>query len=155
MDIPTLRLLEQIDARRSVHPEYPDDFDWTHEIAQVRALAPVIEQIIGRPCTVDDHVQDASFLADIAAYEPASVRVGGSNVIVAALAVRFSNFGRLFTTWSSTQTSPDPAVVTEVINAVRERGYIYVDGAMLEVPYTGIDPRYKSGTWWIRFFDYL
>jgi hypothetical protein len=105
MDIPTLRLLEQIDARPSVYPEYPDDLDWTHEIAQVRALAPIIEQIIGRACKVDDQVQDASFLADI--------------------------------------------------NAVRARSYIYIDGDMLNVAYTGIDPRYKGSSWWIRFFDYL
>jgi hypothetical protein len=41
-----------------------------------------------------------------------------------------------------------------VINAVRERNFIYIDGTMLDVPYTGIDRRYKGGTWWIRFFDY-
>ena len=153
MDIPTLHLLEQIDAQSSVHAEYPDDFDWTREIARVRALAPVIEQIIGRACKVDDQVQDASFLADIAAYEPASLE--GRNVYVAALAVRFSNFGNLFTTWSSAPTPLDPVVATKVINAVCERGFGYIDGAMLDVPYTGIDQRYTGGTWWVRFFDYL
>jgi hypothetical protein len=152
MDIATLRLLEQIDAQSSVHAEYPDDLDWAREIAQVRALAPVVEQIIGRACTVDDGVQDASFLADIAAYERSLERDIG---LVAALAVRFSNFGRLFTTWSTAPTPLDPGVVAAVIHAVRERSYLYVDGTMLNVPYTGVDPRYKGGTWWIRFFEYL
>jgi hypothetical protein len=153
MDIPTLRLLKQVDAQSSVHPEYPDDFEWAREIAKVRALAPVIEQIIDRVCKVDDQVQDASFLADIAAYEPASAEA--RSVYVVALAVRFSNFGRLFAIWSSAPTSLDPGVVTKVIEAVRGRGYIYIDSTMLNVPYTGVDQRYKGGTWWVRFFDYL
>ena len=49
----------------------------------------------------------------------------------------------------------DPGVVTKVIEAVRGRGYIYIDSTMLNVPYTGVDQRYKGGTWWVRFFDYL
>jgi len=41
-----------------------------------------------------------------------------------------------------------------VIDAVRERGYLYVESAMLNSAYSGADERFRGGTWWIRFFDY-
>jgi hypothetical protein len=154
MDLDTLRRLRAVDAANPGCLEYPDGFNWPDELAQVRALAPIVERITGRTFQVDTQVQDASFLTDLATYDVVQ-RPGRHTELIAVLAVRFSTFGRLFTIWWSTATPLDPVVVTQVIDAVGERGYVYIDNDALGAAYTGIEPRLEGTSWRIRFFDYL
>lgn len=85
----------------------------------------------------------------------------GGKLRLAVLVVCFSSFGRLFTTWSVEEAEGKriallpPEVTRKVVDAVRQRGYTYVDTASLDADYSGSNPRLKGATWRIRFFDYL
>jgi hypothetical protein len=158
MDPDTLRVL--LAADDPVQCEAPPGFDWEVEIEKVRELAPVLEHVTGRKFEVDDQVQDASFFAELGTYEDFPDAHGGK-LRLAVLAVSFSSFGKLFTVWSAKGdegrhiSPPPPEVTHRVIDAVRQRGYTYVDAASLDADYSGSNPAMKGKSWWIRFFDYL
>ena len=46
-------------------------------------------------------------------------------------------------------------LTSNVIDVVRQRGYIYVEAASLDVSFTGINQQRTGVSWWIRCFDYL
>ena len=86
MDAELLRLLLQAD-----HPsacENPPDFDWKGEIERVRALQPAVESIVGRRFEINESVQDASFLTDLATFIDEPQPAGGI-LRHTALALRF------------------------------------------------------------------
>ena len=133
------------------HAEHPPGFDWAGLRARVAALQPVLERIAGRPFVLDDGAQDASFFADM------SIQTTGErpNWIDTVFAVRFSNFGDLFTTWSHGPERLPEAVAAKLVAAVEAAGFRFVPSEALGELYTGRYPRFRSTTWWIRFFDYL
>jgi hypothetical protein len=136
--------------------EAPSGFDWAREMGQVKKLAPLLERIASRPFTVDESVQDASFFTDLSTYDEQAMPKGGV-LRKTILAVRFSTFGRLFIVWSVCEEGKklDPSVVTQIVRAVAQRGYTYIDGESLNEPYSGPNPHLKGVSWRVRFFDYL
>ena len=132
------------------HVEYPLGFDGFALQARVTALQPVLERIAGCAFVLDDGAQDASFFGDL------SVHISGErpNYIDTIFAVRFSNFGNLFTTWHTIDGMPD-AVAAELVAAVEVAGFRFVPPSALEEAYTGRYLGFRNTTWWIRFFDYL
>jgi hypothetical protein len=133
------------------HAEHPPGFDWAALRSRVISLQPVLERIAARPFVLDDKAQDASFFADL------SIQIPGPqpNWIDTMFAVRFSNFGDLFTTWSHSPERLPDALAAELVAAVEAVGFRFVPPEALEEPYTGRYTGFRSITWWIRFFDYL
>jgi hypothetical protein len=148
---PTVReLLDSADD--PVHAEGDPGLDWLSIHARVTALQPELERLAGRPFVLDDQVQDASFFADLAIRRPGPQ----PNWIDTVFAVRFSNFGRMFTTWSHCQAEQlPPALVAQLIATVLQAGFRYVPASALDEPYTGRHPGFAGSSWWIRFFDYV
>ena len=131
-------------------------FDWRGELEKVRELVPVLEEITGRRFEIDENVQDASFFTDLTIDEELSGAQGG-RLVLTVLGVRFSAFGKLFTTWSAEEASTPlpPEVTSKVIDAVHQRGYVYVEATALDADYTGANPHMRGTSWWSRFFNYL
>ena len=90
MDPHVLGLLEAADD--ATHCEHPEGFEWGREMAAVKELIQSLEAMTGRRWSVDENVQDASFLTDLSALDEQALPDGGvlSNTI---LGVRFSAFG--------------------------------------------------------------
>jgi hypothetical protein len=141
-----------LDADDPVAHEFPEGFDWTAAMARVGALVPALEAVVGRPLTIDNHVQDASFFTDVACHREVS-HPGMGRVVEWVFAVRFSCFGDLFTVISAADVAP--SMVEQVIAVVSGAGFVHVPAAELSEPYTGSHPSFLETTWWIRFFDYL
>jgi len=141
-----------------VHCDSSPDFDYEDSMARVRALRPDLDALVTpERFALDERIQDASFFAELAllsdapSYEPAL----DTNVIETVLGLRFSCFGNLFTTYSTSQASKVASDKLQAIIAkAQEHGFIFIDGASLDEPYTGKNPDIK-GTWWKRYFDYL
>lgn len=72
-------------------------------------------------------------------------------------AIRFSNFGQLFTVYSCLDPIPDRYDVPSILKFIQQHGWRYVPADELDVPYDGVNDVLKQAriTWWIRFFDYL
>jgi hypothetical protein len=136
-----------------VHAEYPPEFDRAAMRSRVAALQPELERLSGRVFVLDDTAQDASFCIDLTIQRPSPE----PNWIDTVFAVRFSNFGELFTTWSHCQAEQLPErVVAELVAEVTRSGFRYVLASALDEPYSGRHPGVgRMDTWWIRFFDYV
>jgi len=135
-----------------IQAERDSTLDWAAIRAFVVAVRSELERITGRPFVLDDTAQDASFYADL------SIQRQGSqpNWIDTVFALRFSNFGRLFTTWSYCESERLPdGVAAELVAAAERAGFRYVSASALEAPYTGCHPGFAGSSWWIRFFDYV
>jgi hypothetical protein len=158
MDADTLRTLIEVDAEANAknprHRECPDDLDFEGETNKLHALRPTVEQLTGRTFEGPGFAQDASFFTDLATYDVTTNSRGG-RTLWAALAIRFSNFGGLFTVWTTSATPVSPEIVGKVIEVVKQHGYRYIDNAVLDESYSGASPRWKGESWRIRFFDYV
>lgn len=141
-------LLAADDSKRC---ENPVGFKWRKEVAAVKALKAPIERLTTRKFTLDDKVQDASFFADL------GVEVSKGQFIGTVFSLRFSSFGRFFSTWSTCEPEEEfsPELVVQVIDVVRQAGFVYIPQEELEHPYTGSNPYLQGLSWWERFFDYL
>jgi hypothetical protein len=149
---PTLR--ELLDAADDpTHAEYPPGFDRAAMRSRVAALQLKLERIVGRAFVLDDTAQDASFCIDLTIQRPGPQ----PNWIDTVFAVRFSNFGELFTTWRHCQTEAlSERVIAEVVTEVERAGFRYIPAAALDEAYSGRHPGVgRLYTWWIRFFDYV
>ena len=143
-------LLEAADD--PVHAEGDPTLDWPAIHARVAVLRPLLERIAGRAFVQDNNVQDASFFTELSIQRPGPQ----PNSIDTVLAVRFSGFGLLFTTWSHCEAERLPPEVTvELVAAVSRAGFRYALAGDLDVPYTGQHPGFAGSSWWIRFFDYV
>jgi hypothetical protein len=148
---PTVRkLLEQADDPR--HAEYPPGFDWSALRARVASLQPELERIAGRTFVLDDKPQDASFFGDLSIQQPGPE----PNCIDTLFAVRFSNFGDLFTIWNHCHAEELPeAVAAKLVSSVEQAGFRFIPAAALDELYSGRHPGFSGAAWWLRFFDYL
>ena len=143
---------ERLDAADDpVEAYYPETFNWSAACDRVRAVQPVLERLVCRPFKLDTGAQDASFFADLSIHRPGP-KPGWIDTV---FAVRFSNFGDLFTTWAYGPERLPEAVAAELVRAVEAVGFHFIPPAALEGAYTGRNPGFRSTTWWIRFFDYL
>ncbi len=132
-----------------IHEEEPPDLDFEALSERVARLEPKMSRIAGRTFALDDEVQDATYFCDLSFDR----WIGDGWEMV--FAIRFSNFGSLFTAWnpSLTERLPD-ALVAELVQAVSFAGFQYVPAEALDASYTGRNPAFEGATWWQRFFDY-
>lgn len=144
------KLLDSAD--HPTHTEFDPSSDWAGLRASVAALKPELERIAGRPFVLDDTAQDASFFADLSIQKPGPKR----NWIDTVFALRFSNFGRLFTAWHHCQSEQlSDEVAAKLVEAVEHAGFRYIPAEALNAEYTGRNPKFAGSSWWIRFFDYV
>jgi hypothetical protein len=134
--------------------EMPESLDWKTACVEVKSMAPALERIVGHTLTLDDSVQDASFFADLVAYEPQPrSEPEYLSGIYSIVCIRFSSFGRMFSILS---TSPDQSISEatkeHLIDFLVDRQFVYAPEALLDQPYHRPD---FISTWWIRYFDYL
>ncbi len=162
-----LRRLEQADRRPGPdHLEFPDGFDHPRARRLLTELHARLEKEFAHPCTVDRHIQDASFHALVGV--PAEAAGAGVHI-----GIRLSNYADL-----AVITLPSPGIhqslddavsqgdLTEtdrrkVENALSELGFTTVAERLLHRPYDGVtalnefrNPDHPA-TWWTRFFDYV
>jgi hypothetical protein len=85
---------------------------------------------------------------------PDAFRANGVIAFIFAIAIRFSNFGRLFTIHGNTLASYP---VDAIRALVTRHGWTYVPADELDETYDGRNGALRDGrsTWWIRFFDYI
>jgi len=104
----------------------------------------------------DGNVQDASFFDELRILNPSSNRSNGVVALVPDIAIRFSNFGRLFTIYSLTD-SLKRYPVDKLKELIGKHGWKFIDPADLDKPYDGKNDVLKGEkiTWWVRYFDYL
>lgn len=144
----TLTLLHSADDANNV--EYPPKFDWGGLRSQLLDLQPHLERIANRTFTLDDRVQDASFFGDLAI-----VKAGERpNWFEYVFALRFSNFGKLFTTCNSSSEELSPEIRVRIVEAAITAGFFYVEPEALDEAYAGRNQVFSGATWWERYFDY-
>jgi len=105
----------------------------------------------------DGNVQDASFHDELRILHPNSFRANSVVALAPEIAVRFSNFGRLYTIHSSFPDLLTKYPVDAIRALVERHGWVYVAADELDDVYDGKNQLLRDGTntWWIRFFDYL
>jgi hypothetical protein len=105
----------------------------------------------------DGNVQDASFHDELRVLHPESFRANGIVAFVSEIAIRFSNFGRLYTIHSAMPEMPTGYPLDRIRAVVERHGWTYVPADELQEIYDGKNRVLRDGrnTWWIRFFDYL
>lgn len=130
--------------------EYPPNFDWDALQARVSSLKAELERITAREFEHNDGVQDATFCADLSLE-----RRRAGNVVETVFALRFSNFGDLFTTWHCCSSeSLLENTVSRVISEAEVAGFKFVPPKALESPYDGRCSGFFGKSWWYRYFDY-
>lgn len=135
--------------------EFPENVS-----ADMEAIWQLLAERYGPEFERDGCVQDASFHDEIRVLTPAECerrKRTGCYAHVREFAIRFSNFGRLFTICSDFDPAPERFDAMSIIKLVEQFGWHYVPADELNAPYDGINPTLRNAgiTWWIRFFDYL
>ena len=112
---PAIRaLLESADD--PIHAEDDQKVEWEEMNERVSGLLPKLERITGQTFDLDDGVQDATYWGELAIWRSSADTPEWGEVLEAVFAVRFSNFGWLFTAWGRHPTERLPeAQVEEVI----------------------------------------
>jgi len=154
-------LRERLEAADDpIHLEHPPELDdlspvevveyWDEINERLERLERKLSRIAGRTFVLDDEVQDATFFGDLSID-----RLAEAGAFESVFVVRFSNFGSLFTAWSSPGMERlHDDVIAELVRAVSFAGFHYVPTDVLYTPYTGRHPYFAGSTWWMRFFDY-
>ena len=133
-----------------------ENFPW-HELSEeIEVIRIKIENDLGITLEKDGNVQDASFIEELRILNQSSYCSNGVICITPDIALRFSNYGKLFTLYSLTD-SLEKYPVQEIKSIVSEKGWSFIDAKELDRPYDGknIELQKAGITWWIRFFDYL
>jgi hypothetical protein len=159
MDEATHRLLVAADDADGAEVPAGDwrAFPYQALAKSVSEVQRALEKELGLRLVRDGNVQDASFHDEIRVLHPEFGwrREGGH--LVSDLAIRFSNFGRLYTIFTNLAGIPGEIPIGVLKEIVTRHGWTYVAPEPLEELYDGIHPGFRDGktTWWIRFFDYL
>jgi len=148
LDAATLRKLEAADD--SQHCECPPDFDWQKSMERVRFVQPMLEKIAGRPLSLDDQIQDATYFADLCIAEPREVN--GFKQMRVTFSVSFSCFGSLVTIYNENVLPEEK--VRQMRTTLEEQSFVFVDAVQLREPYTGAHAGFHGSTWMDRFFNY-
>lgn len=144
-----IEILESVDHKNA---EWPPGFNREALLRRIRALSPSLDAISGRRFELDDHAQDASFCADLWIQRPSTK----PNRIDVVFALRFSNFGDLFTVWSHCEAERLPdAAQARLIEETARAGFRFVPKEVLERAYSGPCSFARAATWGERYFDYL
>lgn len=106
---------------------------------------------------LDDRVEDASFHAELTVLHPEPFHLAGGSVYAPEIAIRFSNFGKLYSITSSMPELLARYPLGKMRALIEGHGWIYVPADQLDEVYDGKNAALRNGvnTWWLRFFDYL
>ena len=69
-------------------------------------------------------------------------------------ALRFSNFGKLFTTCNSSSEKLAPETEARLVEVAVSAGFVHVEREALDEAYAGENQVFAGATWWERYFDY-
>jgi hypothetical protein len=154
MNSEILSLLRSTDDPK--HWEYPRHFRWKKEIADVQAVKPKLERVLGHELEMDTNVQDASFFTELAWHTPERHVAGIGLTRLAFVAIRFSAFGRFTSICGNVPEAPlDPNLVDELAKVLGIAGYTYIPIEVLAEKYDGcVCGAPEDTTWWDRYFDY-
>ncbi|MET8769935.1 hypothetical protein [Streptomyces sp. NPDC004658] len=144
------------------HLEHPDGFDRAAARLRAARLRDRLTQDFGRPCRLDEGIQDASFSFSVDVPAEAT----GAGMLIA---VRLSNYGDLAVVTTPALCSHDDlddavrdgalsgADRDRITAALSDLGYRLVAPRLLHRPYDGVTWLADEGnaTWWTRFFDHL
>ena len=131
------------DWRRFPHDEL------RQSVLQVHAA---LQRELGVALQRDGQVQDASFHDELSTLYEIGPRQYGVD-----LGIRFSNFGRLFTVYTTRETFAPDYDLLAIISIVERHGWRHIPYTALDAPYNGVNAKLCDGktTWWVRYFDYL
>ncbi|AZZ92805.1 hypothetical protein EUZ85_19575 [Hahella sp. KA22] len=148
-------LLLSADVRGSW--EYPPDFNWESSVREIEKHKGALENIMSAELELDANAQDASFFADIYQLETSYAASGAPQAVIYHFALRFSNYGRLFTLLNeSACDNVEQRQLQSCIAYLEAQGYVYIPVSELDCPYDGVNAGEISPiTWWTRYFDYL
>lgn len=138
--------------------EFPKNGRWDLPFEEVQSIKPEIESLVGKTLDIDKNVQDASFLTDLGLLDDRHYdREKGVGSLSYLFAIRFSNFGRMFTIWGSEwPTNKDQYNLDSVLRLLESKGFKYIPADELGELYDGVNKPFEPMlTWWIRYFDYL
>jgi hypothetical protein len=105
----------------------------------------------------DPSVQDASYHAELSIRHLQQRMMDNGSRRLVWLAIRFSNFGRLFSIRPINPLTFHRYPVDAIRELVTSHGWTYVPAVELEELYDGRHAGFRDGrtTWWTRFFDYV
>ena len=156
MNTNTERLLRDADDPEGY--EYPAgvEIDYPRHLQTVKVIRNGLDVEFGARFELFE-AQDASFTCESTwcIARPATAEFGIWRVV--RLGVRFSNFSRLFSIYTSEHDNVSPEDEQRVRRIVEREGFVYIPCRELQGLYDGANPTLRDGkvTWWIRFFDYL
>ena len=149
------RLLEADDESGFYCPWEGSSTNPLREMSEsITRIRDEIQNQLGLNLEIDGNVQDASFHEELRVLNPASYLSGRVTAIICDLGIRFSNFGRLYTIFSATE-SLEKYPVDGIKGIVDKEGWFFVDPYELEATYYGKNKRMHGVSWWISYFDYL
>jgi hypothetical protein len=117
---------------------------------RVGNIRPKLEEIAGRPLSLDNGVQDATYFTQLRVLEPRSDNK--FKIMRVVFAVTFSCFGSLATIYNEDVFAEEK--VSQMRTALEDEGFVFVDAFQLRDPYTGTHAGFKGRTWMDRFFNY-
>ena len=139
--------------------EFPQNSKYDVTFVEVESLKVELESIVGKKLDIDNNLQDASFMTDVGILDEKHYdRKTGTGAIIHLFAIRFSNFGRMFTVHGSEFLSHKVEYNLEkAIIFLERKNFKYIPAEELDVPYDGINKHhgYDGLTWWVRYFDYI
>ncbi|MFH1877148.1 MAG: hypothetical protein ABH865_09710 [Candidatus Omnitrophota bacterium] len=132
-----------------------DKFPWKELSLEINQIKDLLKNKLGLDFECDDGVQDASFFADLRIFHEKTDSL--KRIIqIADIAIRFSNFGKLFSLWSNLDGFEVKFPIKEIVNIVKGFNWKYIPKKELHEIYDGKKVSMRNGkyTWWDRFFDY-
>jgi len=151
-------LLESVDDAEGFECPGNDwaNLPWKDYKADISSIQKELELEVDLRLDADGSVQDASFFEELRILNPSSYCSARVIQLIPDFALRFSNFGKLFTMYSDTG-SLLAFPVEQVRLLVEGHGWRYVAAEELTSPYDGKNAALRNAkiSWWIRFFDYI
>jgi hypothetical protein len=132
-------------------------FPYQQLVDSVQAIQRELLEKLGLAFQRDGQVQDAAFHDELTILRSQEDGSSGVSASVLGLAIRFSNFGRLYTMRSVDSVTLNLYPVDAIRALVASQGWTYVADADLAEVYDGRNDALRDGrtTWWTRFFYYV